>query len=169
MRTIVALAGVTALSLSALPLHAKTPQQKKDASSSIVIVFKDGHRQTFNLADIARVEFAGAAEPLAGSSSDLPARGQFVGRWVVGVSDDNDDTFVITLKEDGSATRSLHSLHGKWFWYNGEARITWDDGAQDAIRKAGPGFQKYAYSAGKSFTDTPDNVTKAQNTTPKPI
>jgi hypothetical protein len=65
--------------------------------------------------------------------------------------------------------RSLHELHGRWVYVNGEARITWDDGAQDAIRKVGSGFQKYAYGAGKSFTDTPDNVTKAQNTTPKPI
>jgi len=35
-----------------------------------------------------------------------------------------------------------------------------EDGAEDAIRKAGSRFQKSAYSAGKSFTDEPDNVTK---------
>jgi hypothetical protein len=47
--------------------------------------------------------------------------------------------------------------------------VTWDDGAEDAIRKAGSRFQKSAYSAGKSFTDEPDNVTNARNTTPHPI
>lgn len=167
MRTIAALTAFAALSLSAL--YAKTPPQKKDADSSLVIVFKDGHRQSFNLADIARVEFAGGSETIAGSSSNLPSRGQFIGRWVVGVSDDNDDTFVINLKEDGSATRSLRELHGHWVYVNGEAHITWDDGWQDAIRKVGSGFQKYAYSSSKSFTDKPDNVTKAENTTPKPI
>lgn len=168
MRSIVAFAALTALSLPAF--CAKTPQPKKDAANSIVIVFKDGHRQSFNLADIARVEFAGVSETIAGSSgADQAARGQFIGRWVVGVDDNSDDTFVITLREDGSATRSFHELQGKWVYVNGEAQVTWDDGAQDAIRKVGSGFQKYAYRAGKSFTDTPDNVTKARNTTPKPI
>jgi hypothetical protein len=169
MRTIIALAAVTALSLSALPLQAKTPPSSKSSASSIVIVFKDGHRQSFNLADIARVEFAGASESLGGANPDWPARGQFVGRWVVGVGSGSDDTFVITLKEDGSATRSLHALHGRWTYVNGEARVVWDDGAQDAIRRVGSGFEKYAYSSGKSFTDEPDNVTQAKNTTPKPI
>jgi hypothetical protein len=167
MRSIITFAALTALSLPAL--YAKTPQQKKDAANAIVIVFKDGHRETFNLADISRVEFAGASETTAESGAGLPSRGQFVGRWVVGVNDDGNDTFVIALREDGSAMRSLHELHGRWVYVNGEARITWDDGAQDAIRKVGSGFQKYAYGAGKSFTDMPDNVTKAQNTTPKPI
>jgi hypothetical protein len=52
---------------------------------------------------------------------------------------------------------------------NGEALVTWDDGAQDAIRKTGARFQKFAYGEGKSFTDEPDNVTSAHNTTPHPI
>ncbi len=52
---------------------------------------------------------------------------------------------------------------------NGDALITWDDGAKDAIRRAGSKFQKYAYSPDKSFSDEPDNVTSAQNTTPRPI
>jgi hypothetical protein len=52
---------------------------------------------------------------------------------------------------------------------NGEAEVTWDDGAQDAIRRVGSRFQKFAYEAGKSFTDIPANVTNARNLTPKPI
>jgi hypothetical protein len=52
---------------------------------------------------------------------------------------------------------------------NGEARVTWNDGAQDAIRKTGTRDQKFAYRSGKSFTDEPDNVTEAHNTSPRPI
>jgi hypothetical protein len=168
MRKIVYLAGVAALLLSALPsVLAKAPAASKSSGSSIVIVFKDGHRQAFSLADIVRVEFTGSAETTAASNADWAARGRYVGRWVVG--DGSGGTFIITLKEDGNAERSLHDIHGTWTYVNGEARITWDDGAQDAIRKAGSGFEKFAYRAGKSFTDEPDNVTKAQNTTPKPI
>jgi hypothetical protein len=169
MRKIFVAAGLAVLSLSALPASfAKTPPAKKDSGNSIVIVFKDGHRQSFNLADIARVEFAGTGT-ISGVSSnpDAPARGRYVGNWVVG--DGNGNNFTITLKEDGNAERSLRDVHGTWTYVNGDALITWDDGAKDAIRKAGSKFEKYAYGGGKSFSDDPDNVTKAQNTTPRPI
>jgi len=52
---------------------------------------------------------------------------------------------------------------------NGEAQITWDDGWQDAIRKVGSRYQKFAYKSGKSFTDVPDNVTSARKTDTHPI
>jgi hypothetical protein len=52
---------------------------------------------------------------------------------------------------------------------NGEARVTWDDGAQDCIRHVDGRDKKFAYSSGKSFTDQPDNVTDARNTSPRPI
>jgi len=52
---------------------------------------------------------------------------------------------------------------------NGEAHITWDDGAMDAIRKVGSRDRKSAYAAGKSFNDNPDNVTDAHNTSKTPI
>ena len=175
MRKILVAAGLAALSLSALPASfAKTPPAKNDSGNSIVIVFKDGHRQSFNLADISRVEFTNSGTaPAVGSNGaassnvDSPARGRYVGKWVVG--DGNGDTFIITLKEDGNAERSLRDIHGTWTYVNGDALVTWDDGAKDAIRKAGSKFEKYAYSSGKSFSDDPDNVTSAQNTTPHPI
>jgi hypothetical protein len=167
MRKIVLASGLAALFLSALPsVVAKTPAGDKATPGTLVIVFKDGRRQTFNLADIARVEFPGAAEA-APAGVQLPPRGQFVGRWLVG--DGNGGTFIITMDESGDAKRSLHELHGTWVYIDGEARITWDDGAQDAIRRVGSKFQKYAYRAGRSFTDVPDNVTSAENTSPKPI
>ena len=135
-------------------------------SGAIVIIFKDGHRQSFNLADIDRVEFPVAAETAAANSAS-PSRGRYFGKWKVGDGAGND--FSITLEENGDARRSIGDEHGKWAYVNGEAHITWDDGKLDAIRKVGSRYQKFAYVAGKSFTDAPDNVTNAQNTTPHPI
>ncbi len=168
MRTIV-FATIAALAFSALPVNVNAAPEKKAPANAIVIVFKDGHRQTFNLADIARVEFTGAGSvPGVSSNQDWPAaRGRYVGKWAVG--DGNGSTFIITLKEDGNAMRSLGDIHGTWSYVNGDALITWDDGAKDAIRRAGSGFEKYAYSREKSFSDEPDNVTTARNTTPRPI
>jgi len=138
----------------------------KSAAGTIVIVFKDGHRQTFNLADIERVEFPTADIPAVSGASG-PSRGHFVGKWEVG--DGAGSNFTITLEEDGNARRSIGHVHGTWTYVNGEADIKWDDGPEDAIRKVGARYQKFAYNAGKSFTDTPENVTNASNTTPKPI
>jgi hypothetical protein len=171
MRKTVLFAALPALFLSVLPSSfAKPPAPAKGASGTapgaLVIVFKDGHSQTFNLADIQRIEFSG--EPgLAAGDTHVPPRGQFLGRWQVG--DGNGHDFIITLKDDGNAERSLNDMHGTWVYLNGEARITWDDGDQDTIRKAGSRFEKCWHKAGKSFTDTPDNVTNAENLTPKPI
>jgi hypothetical protein len=142
----------------------------KNGSGSIVIVFKDGHRQSFNLSDIVRVEFpaaASVADETSPANPLAPPRGRFLGKWEVG--DGAGNTFIITLKENGEAYRSLRNEHGKWEYVNGEARITWDDGPHDAIRRIGSRFQKFAYGSGKSFTDDPDNVTEAHNTSPRPI
>lgn len=140
----------------------------RTSGNTLVIVFKDGHRQTFNLADIERVEFPGSsAVGDAPAGREMPPRGRFVGKWEVG--EGNGDTFYITLNEDGTARRSLGDEHGKWAYVNGGAEITWDDGWQDAIRRTGSRFQKFAYAAGKKFTDKPDNVSEAHNTSPRPI
>jgi hypothetical protein len=170
MRRIAAFALLAALSITSIQAgFAKMPPAPaKDTAGQIVIVFKDGHRQTFNLADIARIDFSGTREASPATTESSPVRGQFIGRWVVGVGSGSDETFVITLKDDGNAMRSLHQVHGTWRYVNGEAQITWDDGVKDAIRKVGSTYQKYAYGDGKSFTDSPDNVTSARNTTPKP-
>lgn len=133
----------------------------KSAPGTLVIVFKDGHRQTFNLSDIDRVEFPGGPASASAPNPQAPPRGRYIGRWKVG--DGVGNTFVITLNESGSAQRSLGNVHGHWVYSNGDALITWDDGAQDAIRKVGAHYQKFAYSAGKSFTDQPDNVTDARS------
>jgi hypothetical protein len=169
MRKLVGVAVLAVMLCLTVPAgFAKTPAAKSGAGT-IVIVFKDGHRETFNLSEVARVEFP-SAEASADSgpvNSSWPSRGRFLGKWEVG--DGNDNLFYITLEENGDARRSLGDVHGKWVYTEGEARVTWDDGAQDAIRKVGTRFQKFAYASGKSFTDTPDNVTGAHNTTPRPI
>ncbi|MFP5237038.1 MAG: hypothetical protein ACLGSD_14150 [Acidobacteriota bacterium] len=167
MRNKLLIAGLAALLL----IPGLAAAQKKTSGSTLVIVFKDGHRQTFNLADIARVEFPGAAPAAdhAPGDANLPPRGRYIGKWEVGEGAGFHRSFTITLKENGEALRSLGNMHGKWAYVNGAAEITWDDGWQDAIRRVGPRFQKFAYAAGKKFTDTPDNVTDAHNTTPRPI
>lgn len=148
--------------------YAKSPEVTKSNSGTITIVFKDGHRQSFNLADIDKIEFpAAAANTSSVVAPGQPPRGHYLGKWEVG--DGSGNNFFITLRDDGGASRSLGNEHGKWVYMDGEALVTWDDGAQDAIRKVGSKYQKFAYHAGKSFTDAPDNVAPARNTTPRPI
>ena len=73
------------------------------------------------------------------------------------------------LTQRKGASDSIGDVRGHWAYVDGEAHVTWDDGAQDAIRRVDSRFQKFAYSSGKQFTDEPDNVTGARNTMPKPI
>jgi len=158
-----------ALAVSAIGWAA--PQKaapQRGTPGSIVIVFKDGHRQTFNLADIERVEFPMSGEPAAlFSGTPAPSRNRFFGSWEVGDGGGRD--FEIKLNEDGSAYRSLGDVRGTWVYVDGEARVTWNDGNKDCIRKVGTIYRKFAYSAGKSFTGDPDNETNARNTSAKPI
>ena len=171
MRKIVCVTALlTGLCLSVPSSFAANPPASKSGSGTFVIVFKDGHRQSFNLADVARVEFPGSGDVASSTSATgtvLATREHFLGKWEVG--EGNGNYFFITLKDSGDAERSLGDIHGKWVYVDGEARVTWDDGAQDAIRKVGSKHEKFAYEAGKSFTDKPANVTSARNTTPHPI
>ncbi len=126
-----------------------------DDRNSIVIIFKDGHQQSFPVADVARIEFTSPASIAAGS---LPAR--FVGKWKVG--DGGGGSFWITLQRNGEANKTTGAPHGTWTVVDGEARITWDDGWRDAIRKAGDGYDKAAFEPGKTFSDSPSNVASAK-------
>jgi hypothetical protein len=144
-------------SLSQVAAHAAS----KDTSGAIIIVFKDGHRQSFNLSDIARVEFSGGASSASADSFRVPSRPRFIGKWECG--DGQGNNFYITLNEDGTAYRSIGGVNGRWEFVDGEARVTWDDGRKDAIRKSGSQYFKFAYGEGKSFTDDPDNVAHARN------
>jgi len=166
MRSMVKLAGLATMLCLAVPAGFAKMPVPASKNGTIVIVFKDGHRQSFNLSEILRMEFPGSGETVS-SNPTLPSRGHFVGKWKVG--DGAGNTFYITLEDNGDAWRSLHHEHGRWVYVDGEAQVSWDDGWKDAIRKVGSYFQKFAYGSGKSFSDSPDNVAAAQNTMPRPI
>jgi hypothetical protein len=153
---------------------------------SLIVVLKDGHRQTFSVAEITKIEFKATSIvvikdggqqsfPLSevqsfefDASASFPmGRNHFVGKWKVGDGAGSD--FYITLEADGQARKTTGSPNGTWTVVDGEAHIAWDDGWHDAIRKVGTKHQKVAFDPGKSFSDEPNNVTDAVNTTAQPI
>jgi hypothetical protein len=154
---------------------------------SLVVVLKDGHQKTFSLTEVSRIDFkngsmlltrAGRQETINmadvvridfGSGEPYSAgRNHFVGRWEVGVGVGG-GKFFITLKPDGQARKTMGGSHGTWVVVNGEARISWDDGWHDIIRKVGEKHEKLAFEPGKSLDTEPSNVTDARNTTAQPI
>ncbi|ABF40093.1 hypothetical protein Acid345_1090 [Candidatus Koribacter versatilis Ellin345] len=125
-------------------------------ADSIVITFKDGHQQTFALADIVRMEFRSSGKA-SGTSIDLPTRSRYVGKWTVG--DGQGHNYVFTLEENGQASNNVGSgNHGTWSYVAGEARISWDNGWHDIIRRVDMKYLKFAFTPGKSFDDEPSNV-----------
>jgi len=187
MRNLVGIAAASAILLLASAAVARAVPSSPDDRASIVIVFKDGHRQSFAMAEVSRIDFKapavvvyrdGRQEKISAADiariefepSDaamLPGRGHFEGKWEVG--EGNGSNFFITLEADGEARKSIGSPHGTWTLVDGEARISWDDGWHDIIRKVGTTHEKFAFEPGKSFSDTPNNVTGARNTQAKPI
>lgn len=154
---------------------------------SVTVIYKDGHQRTISLVDVSRIEFkdgaivfvrAGHPESiniseiehvdLNGNKVFTPGRNHFVGKWEVGVGVGG-GKFFITLEPDGQARKTLGTPNGTWTLVNGEARISWDDGWHDIIRKVGEKHQKCAFEPGKSFDDQPSNVSEATNTTAQPI
>lgn len=158
-----------------------------DEHDPVVIVYKDGHRQTLAAGEIARIDLKsppaivykdGHREKLraeidhiefaeSGASVMTPGRSHFIGKWEVG--EGNGEHFFITLNADGTANKSIGPAHGTWTLVDGEARVAWDDGWHDAIRKRGSKHEKVAFEPGRTFDDEPSNVTEARNTQPKPI
>lgn len=133
--------------------------------NTLVIVFKDGRQQTISMSDVARIEFKTSPNNAADGASSL-GRGRFMGKWRVG--NGAGGQFFITLEPGGVASKTLGASHGTWTMVDGEARITWDDGWHDAIRRVGNKYEKAAFAPGTSFTDNPANVTDATNTSPQP-
>ncbi len=185
MRGLVRIVALTAILLLVGSSAVASPAT--DDRSSIVIVFKDGHRQSLAMAEITRLDLKAPAtiiykdghrEKLSaeidriefGSSevAILPGRSHYVGKWEVGEGG-NGGNFFIYLDADGSAKKTLGAEHGTWTLVDGEARITWDDGWRDVIRKVGSKHEKLAHEPGTSFDDAPSNVTPARNTEAKPI
>jgi len=132
-----------------------------DMKPPVTIVYKDGHREKLR-ADIDHIEFDESSASVA-----VPGRTHYIGKWEVG--EGNGNHFFITLEANGDAKKSIGSPHGTWTLVDGEAHIAWDDGWHDAIRKRGGRHEKAAFEPGKGFDDSPSNVTEARNTQPKPI
>lgn len=160
-----------------------TSTANADDRDSLVIIYKDGHRQTLMSTQVARIDLKppsaiiykdGHREKLKAEIERiefgdvvLPGRSHFIGKWEVG--DGAGRTFFITLDPDGDARKSIGTTHGTWTLVNGEAHIAWDDGWHDALRKVGSRHEKVAYEPGRTFGDDPSNVTEARNTERKPI
>lgn len=160
---------------------------RSEEPMSLAITFNDGHHQNVPLDEISRIEFKSGpivifkdgrqqkmtdvqSIEFSSGTRNLPfGRNRFVGKWEVGVGAFGAGHFFITLEPNGEARKTLGSSHGTWAVVNGEARINWDDGWHDAIVKVGSKYEKRAYEHGKSFSDTPSNVTDAKNTTAQPI
>ncbi len=159
--------------LAAIPVFAqKTSRSASQGTGSVVIVFKDGHRQTISTADIARIEFTQATVAkttanAAAPNAPQPGRNHFLGKWQVQEGGGRSRSFFITLNDDGTAEKSIGASHGHWEVVDGEARIAWDDGWHDIIRKTGSKHEKFAFEPGRSFSDSPSNVTDARPTEPR--
>lgn len=151
-------------------LHTNAAPVPMEDNGTLVIVFKDGHKQSIPVAAIATMEVksaSGSTTPILIPDRVLPSRRHFVGKWQVGQG--NGESFYITLEENGEAAKSFGQRHGTWTYVDGEARVSWDDGWHDAIRKVGTKYEKFAYSPGKSFSDVPANVTEAIEINAPPI
>jgi len=170
------------------PIISATAQSERSGEPmSLAITFNDGHHQSIQLDEVSRIEFKSgplvifkdgrqqemknvARIEFSSETKNLPfGRNRFVGKWEVGVGAFGAGHFFITLEPNGEARKTLGSSHGTWAVVDGEARINWDDGWHDAIRKVGSKYEKRAYEHGKTFSDEPSNVTDAKNTTAQPI
>lgn len=72
----------------------------------------------------------------------------FIGVWDCG-------DVVITLDADYSARKNRHNPLGSWRFVNGEARIDWDDGVRNVLRRDGQGFRKLTWPAGAGTNSPP--------------
>src|ERR1041385_8707838 len=71
-----------------------------DFKDGAVIVFKDGHEKGFSLAEVSRIEFS----PASATDSQF-GRNHFLGKWRVG--DGAGSHFFITLESDGQARKTV--------------------------------------------------------------
>jgi hypothetical protein len=161
----------------------------RDARGSLIVVMKDGRRETIPVSEITKIEFKDADIVVfrdggqksfrmsetqsfefdtSASTALAPGRNHFVGKWKVGQGP-GAGNFYITLEANGEAHKSIGADHGTWTVVDGEARIAWDDGWHDVIRKVGTKHEKLAFEPGKSFSEKPNNVTAAVNTSAEPI
>lgn len=159
----------------------------QDSAKSLTIVYRDGHQKSITIPNGSRIDFnAGNMMVSHGKSVETIPMSEvaridfttarsipfgvnhFVGKWEFGYGPGM-GTFFVTLSRDGHAHKSAGSGNGTWTVVDGEARIKWDDGWTDVIRKVGNKHQKFAYEAGKSLSDEPSNVADAKSLNSEPI
>ncbi len=140
---------------------AQSPSSSDDRNS-VVMVFKDGHRKSFLMSDVARIEFPGNPTTVSAAG-----QGRFLGAWRVG--DCAGSYFTITLERDGVARKTIGASHGTWLVVDGEARITWEDGNRDTIRKAGDTYEKAWYAPDRSYFEAASCTASAESIDRKPI
>jgi hypothetical protein len=159
----------------------------QESARALIVVYRDGHQKSFAIPNGSRIDF-NAGNMLVSSGKNVEtirvsdvaridfgnARSigfgvnHFVGKWEFGTGVGN-QTFFVTLDRNGHAHKSLGSSNGTWTVVDGEARIKWDDGWTDVIRKVGDKHKKFAYEEGKSLNDEPSNVTDAKTLNSEPI
>jgi hypothetical protein len=176
---------ITFMAISMLAAALVCPAQ--ESSQTLSIVYRDGHQKSFAMPSGSRIDFnAGNMTVSHGNSAETirvsdVARidfgssrsigfgvNHFVGKWEFGTGVGS-QTFFVTLDRNGQAHKTIGSPHGTWTVANGEARIKWDDGWTDVIRKVGNKHQKFAYEKGRSLDDQPSNVTEAKTLNSEPI
>jgi len=159
----------------------------QESTQMLTVVYRDGHQKTFTMSSGSRIDFnAGNMMVSHGknvetirvsdvaridfSSSRTIGFGvnHFVGKWEFGTGVGS-QTFFVTLNRDGQAHKTIGSPHGTWTVADGEARIKWDDGWTDVIRKVGNKHQKFAYEKGRSLDGEPSNVAEAKTLNSEPI
>ncbi len=154
---------VLGLSLIAVSFGvAQSASSSSDEVSLIVLVFKDGHRKSFLRSEVARIEFPGNP-----TTTSTAGQGRFLGEWKVG--DCAGAYFTITLDRDGVAKKTIGAPHGTWLVVDGEARITWEDGNRDTIRKAGDTYEKAWYAPDRSYAESASCTASAESIDRKPI
>jgi len=157
------LAGVVCLlGILVATVHGASPNPQsapQNDSASVVITFKDGHQQSFLMTDIARIEYRDAGDSMLGLD-------YFLGKWQVG--NGTGGTFFITFETNGEASKSIGASHGIWTVVGSEARISWDDGWHDVIRKIGDQHEKFAFAPGTTVDGNPENITDARKLESKP-
>ena len=141
------------------------PSDQTGQSGTVTVILRDGHRQTFPLASVTRIEVTGSV-PANLVHYPGPSRAHFLGKWEVG--EGNGENFTIRLNDDGTAWRSLGDEKGTWQYVDGEAQIRWNDGSDDCIRKVGAWYKKFYYHPDQAFSGSPENVTNARNLTQNP-
>lgn len=104
---------IVVLALFPTVVAAQVPQK-------LVLVFKDGQRQTFNLADLARIEFVDGGMP---ASTQNPPSGRGPGRWSEseGAFRGNWTTLTASQLEGGAARRTSTPGDSVTFVFHGRS------------------------------------------------